>query len=146
MTTNRAVPVAGVLPHLYYQDVDAAIPWLKNAFGFETNFIVPEEDGRVHTAQLRLENAYVMIRNERDTELSPATANAATQRLMVIVDDVDAHHERARMAGARITSDLTDHAYGEREYSTLDLEGHPWTFAQHVTDVDPIAMFGRPDQ
>jgi uncharacterized glyoxalase superfamily protein PhnB len=40
---------------------------------------------------------------------------------MVKVDDVDAHHERARQHGAVILSAPTDYPYGERQYSAEDL-------------------------
>lgn len=144
MTTNRSVPVSGLLPEIYYRSADDAIPWLNRSFGFEVRYVVPEDDGTVHIAQLQLGNAYVMVRSERNRSLSPVTAGAATHRLMVIVDDVDAHHKRAVAQGVEITSAPTDQEYGEREYGAIDLDGNPWTFAQHIADVDPIELFGKP--
>jgi uncharacterized glyoxalase superfamily protein PhnB len=46
------------------------------------------------------------------------------------VDDVDAHHARARAAGARILSEPEDSDFGDRHYRVEDLEGHRWMFAQ----------------
>jgi uncharacterized glyoxalase superfamily protein PhnB len=53
------------------------------------------------------------------------------------VDDVDAHCERARAAGATILSEPTVSDYGEehwadRGYEAEDPEGHRWWFAQRV--------------
>jgi uncharacterized glyoxalase superfamily protein PhnB len=149
MINNRAVPVFGVLPELYYQDADGAVRWLCDVFGFEVHYVVPEEDGSVHTAQLQLGNAYVMVRGEKEQSQSPATSGVHTQSLMVVVTDVEAHHRHSTSRGANLVVDLTDQAYGEREYKVLDHEGHVWVFSQHIADVDPLAMFnedGTPSQ
>ena len=33
-TRNRSVPANAILPHVFYQDVNAAVSWLSAAFGF----------------------------------------------------------------------------------------------------------------
>jgi len=62
-----------------------------------------------------------------------------TQGLAVFVDDVDAHHARAKAAGARIFRELSTNDYGEdywadRTYGAVDLEGHIWWFMQRMRD------------
>jgi uncharacterized glyoxalase superfamily protein PhnB len=52
--------------------------------------------------------------------------------LHVQVNDLDAHFERARAAGARIPSEPHDEPYGERIYRAEDLEGHRWMFAEPI--------------
>jgi uncharacterized glyoxalase superfamily protein PhnB len=47
---------------------------------------------------------------------------------MCYVQDVDAHHARARAAGAEITTEPADQSYGARSYSATDPEGHVWHF------------------
>jgi uncharacterized glyoxalase superfamily protein PhnB len=47
--------------------------------------------------------------------------------VLVYVDDVDAHFERARAAGATILREPMDEPYG-RLYNAADLEGHRWMF------------------
>ena len=49
--------------------------------------------------------------------------------VQVEVDDVDAHHERAGSAGARLLTPIRDEPYG-RLYNAEDLEGHRWMFIQ----------------
>src|SRR2546427_12996362 len=49
--------------------------------------------------------------------------------LVVFVDDVDAHYQHAKTAGATIDSVPTDQPYGQREYSARDPEGNLWYFA-----------------
>jgi PhnB protein len=49
--------------------------------------------------------------------------------VLVYVDDVDAHYERAKRAGATMLSELDDGPDGRR-YRAEDLEGHRWMFVQ----------------
>ena len=60
-----------------------------------------------------------------------------TQSLTVFVEDVDAHYERAKSAGARIVENLHETEYGERQYGVEDLEGHHWLFSRHARNVSP---------
>jgi PhnB protein len=51
--------------------------------------------------------------------------------VLVEVDDIEAHYERARAAGATILTELEDNpGVGQRQYRAEDLEGHRWMFAQ----------------
>ena len=51
-----------------------------------------------------------------------------TQSLTVFVEDVNAHFEKAKSAGAKIVEELHETVYGERQYGVEDLEGHHWLF------------------
>ncbi len=53
--------------------------------------------------------------------------------LAVLVDDVDAHCEHARAAGAVIDHRPQDQPYGRREYGARDPEGHRWWFGTKVS-------------
>jgi uncharacterized glyoxalase superfamily protein PhnB len=54
----------------------------------------------------------------------------------VCIADPDAHHDRAKAAGASIVLPLKDQDYGSRDYSVRDLEGHLWCFGTYsMTDV-----------
>jgi uncharacterized glyoxalase superfamily protein PhnB len=50
----------------------------------------------------------------------------------VQVVDVDAHHERAKAAGATILREPDEPGNGFRLYSAEDPEGHRWMFGQAV--------------
>lgn len=56
----------------------------------------------------------------------------------LVIDDVDAHAERARAAGAQIVIEPRDRAHGGRDYTCRDHEGHAWTFGTY----DPWATTG----
>jgi uncharacterized glyoxalase superfamily protein PhnB len=62
--------------------------------------------------------------------ISPRSTGVESQYISVIVADVDAHHQRALAAGARIARGPRDHSAGGRSYEALDLEGHRWRFYQ----------------
>lgn len=54
-----------------------------------------------------------------------------TDGVLVYVDDIDAHFERAQASGATVLSSLEDNSeVGQRQYRVEDLEGHRWMFAQ----------------
>lgn len=72
---------------------------------------------------------------------SPSSGGGmVTASLNIYVDDVDAHFEQAKAAGAEIASEPADQFYGDRTYTAVDPEGHRWSFSQHVKDVDFDAM------
>ncbi len=127
-----------IFPLLRYQDARAAIRSLCEQFGFVELFSVPDTGPFVRHAQLKLDTNIVMVGSVRpeDGITSPKIAGTVTQALSVYVADLDAHFERARSAGARITSSPADTSFGAREYHVLDLEGHPWTFSTYRPTTD----------
>jgi uncharacterized glyoxalase superfamily protein PhnB len=134
---NRSVPADTVLPHVVYQNVAKAIAWLTTTFGFTEHYRYGEPGGPVGGAQMYLGNAYIMLRSARPGETSPAQIGQQTQSLTIFVEDVDAHYERTKSAGAKIIEELNETFYGERQYGVEDLEGHHWLFSKHVRDVSP---------
>ena len=134
MITNRSVPAHTVLPHLTYSDVAKALVWLTAKFGFTEHYRYGEP---VAGAQMRLGDAYIMLNSARADTGSPAQIGKRTQSLTIFVEDVDAHYERAKSAGAKIVEELNETIYGERQYGAEDLEGHRWLFSRHVRDVNP---------
>jgi uncharacterized glyoxalase superfamily protein PhnB len=84
-----------------------------------------------------LGDAWIMLSLAREGRASPTQAGVWTQSLTVFVDDVDAHFERTKSAGAKIAEDLNVTMYGERQYGVEDLEGHHWLFSRHARDVSP---------
>jgi uncharacterized glyoxalase superfamily protein PhnB len=133
---NRSAPVDTILPHVTYLNVDRAIRWLRDAFGFEEHYRYgpPHEP---QGAQLHHGGAWIMLNAPRELRTSPAQIGHHTQSLTVFVTDVDAHYARAKSAGAVIVEELNETMYGERQYAAVDPEGHRWLFSQHVRDVDP---------
>jgi uncharacterized glyoxalase superfamily protein PhnB len=61
----------------------------------------------------------------------PRDAGISTQSIYLVVADADAHHARAKAAGAEIVIDLVTQDYGGRDYTCRDPEGHIWTFGTY---------------
>ena len=75
---------------------------------------------------------------------SPAATGGTTQGIYVHVDDVHAHYERAKAAGAEIVVALEETPYGSREYVARDLEGHLWSFGSYAPDITDVGSAGVP--
>ena len=139
-------PPAGwprIAPAVFYDDAAAAIDWLARAFGFTVQEKVEDDQGRIVHSQLVLGGGLVMVGQaglspDRPYLRSPRALDGAnTQALAVFVDDADAHCERARAAGAAITTEPATQDYGadywaDRTYQARDLEGHHWWFMQRL--------------
>jgi uncharacterized glyoxalase superfamily protein PhnB len=65
----------------------------------------------------------------------PLDIGAVTGGIYAAVDNVDAHHQRAKAAAAQIVQELTDDGYGQR-YSAHDLEGHLSGFGDYRLSMD----------
>lgn len=125
-----------VTPYLLYADVAAAMDFLKAAFGLEEygeRFL--DSDGRVNHAAMKIGDGVIMMGCPGAAYKNPKQLGSSTESLYIYVEDVDAHFERARRAGARILQEPTDEFYGDRRYGAEDPEGHQWYFASHVRDV-----------
>jgi uncharacterized glyoxalase superfamily protein PhnB len=137
MLKNRSVPADTVLPHVYYQDVVAAIEWLSKTFGFIEHYRYGQPNGSVSGAQMRLADAWIMLKTAKPNSSSPAQLGYGTQSLTIFVNDVDAHYRKVKSSGARIVEQLNQTVYGELQYGVLDLDGHHWLFSQHAKDLSP---------
>jgi predicted enzyme related to lactoylglutathione lyase len=132
MVVNRSMPPGAVVPVLSYEDVAKAIEWLCGAFGFTERLRTPAEpDGTIHHAQLAIGDGAAILTGER------GAAKSKSSSVLVHVEDVDAHFERARKFGAKIVRPPSAAEFGERQYTAEDLEGRSWTFSQSVADVRP---------
>ena len=127
-----------IFPILRYNDARGAIRSLCATFGSIELFSVPESGPIVRHAQLKLGTNVIMLGSARPDEgmASPQVLGAATQALYVYVDDLEAHFERARSAGAEIASRPKDTDFGSREYHVRDAEGHLWTFGTYLPAAD----------
>jgi uncharacterized glyoxalase superfamily protein PhnB len=135
MIRNRSVPTNILLPHIVYQDVDAAAAWLSAAFGFTEHYRYGGEPAS--GVQMHLGDAWIMLRRAREGSASPAQAGCETQSLTVFVEDVEKHFAKAKATGARIQEEPHETEYGEFQFAALDLEGHHWLFSRHARDVNP---------
>lgn len=138
--------------YLFYDDVDAAARFIRDAFGFELRLKIPGPDGRAAHAQVALGDSVVMMGATHNTpedgeghyEVGRADGGPIHASLYIFVDDVDAHFAHAKANGAKINTEPETQFWGDRIYSCADPEGQFWAFATHVADFDPTAMPGMP--
>jgi PhnB protein len=127
-----------ITPYLLYEDVAAALDWLSRAFGFKETLRFTESSGRISHAEMDAGGGGQFMLGEPGSGYqNPRRSSHLHAFLHVTVHDVDAHAERARAAGAAILSEPEDKEYGERSYRCEDLEGHRWSFATQVRQVEP---------
>ena len=121
-----------VMPYLLYEDAEAAVEFVTGAFGFREVDRAIGAAGGVHV-ELEVEpgGGRIYLGQPPAGFQNPATVGR-TSLVHVLVDDVDAHHDRAKAAGATIVEELTDTPFGHRRYTCDDLQGHEWSFAQVV--------------
>jgi uncharacterized glyoxalase superfamily protein PhnB len=126
-----------------YEDTAAAIDWLTEAFGFrERGERYVMEDGTIGHAELEIGGGTVMLATPNRNYQSPRTHRESCEAaarwldnpwvvdgLLVLVDDLEAHHDRAVAAGANVIRPLEEGPDG-RLYTAEDLEGHRWMFQQ----------------
>ncbi len=137
-------------PVVFYRDPMAALKWLEAAFGFETSMLVTDETGAVGHAEMSFGEGRIGVGGEWASAdlLGPAAMKSpaslqgqGTQFIRVaLTGGIDAHCERARAAGARITQQPEDQFYGARVYRALDLEGHVWSFDETIADLSIAQM------
>jgi uncharacterized glyoxalase superfamily protein PhnB len=132
MKTNRSIPSAAVIPVLIYPDVREAVAWLESAFGFAERLKIGEN----HRSQLQVGDGAIIVGDVRH-DRRPPRPGESTHSVVVRIENIDAHCEHARNAGANILMEPTTFEYGERQYTAEDPAGHQWTFSETLEDVDP---------
>jgi uncharacterized glyoxalase superfamily protein PhnB len=135
MIQNRSIPAAVVIPELAYSDVAEAAAWLCSVFGFQERLRIANHRVQLSVGEL---GAVIVIEGSARAD----TPNDRSHSVMVRIDDLVAHHARAKALGARILRDAQEYPYGERQYTAQDLGGHVWTFSQSMRDVDPASWGG----
>jgi uncharacterized glyoxalase superfamily protein PhnB len=130
--SNRSVPPSTVTPEFVYEDVEAAVGWLCDAFGLAVRWQAGD-----HRAQLWAGDGVLVVR-DRPPDVEPGSpVPGANASILVRVEDAEAVCARAQEHGARLVRELTDQPYGERQCTFEDLGGHRWTFTQSIADVAP---------
>ena len=127
----------GLSSALCYTDPKAAFRFLETAFGFEPLFVILDENDNLAHSEMTYGHSVIMVGSEwSDDHRSPRNLGGKnTQTVHVQLDpgeDIDAHCEHARAAGAEILAECDTQFYGDRTYRARDPEGHIWTFGVTV--------------
>ncbi len=134
-----------VTPYLIVAGAARALDFYQKAFGAEEIIRVPQPDGRIRHAELRLGTSVIMLADENPEmhARGPKSIGGTPVSLMVYVEDVDKVFARAVEAGATVERPLANQFYGDRTGGVVDPFGHRWYLATHVEDVAPEEMERR---
>ena len=119
----------GVSPHLVCGGAAETINFYKRAFAAEELTRLPEPDGKIIHACLRINGATVALSDEFPDfgMVGPARLGGSPVTIHLPVADVDAAVARAVAAGATVMLDVEDQLWGERYGSIRDPFGHNWS-------------------
>jgi uncharacterized glyoxalase superfamily protein PhnB len=133
----------GVVPMIAYRDGVAAMEWLATAFKFRERTRWLDEDGVLTHGEMEAGRGLIMLATPTPDYEAPALHRSHCEQaatwsrapwvidgVLVYVDDITSHFDRARAAGARLLSEIEDGPDGSRLYRTEDLEGHRWMFME----------------
>jgi PhnB protein len=134
MPSNITESRQRIFPMLAYDDAPAAIDFLCSAFGFAERSRMDGPNGTVGHAEVSLGGNVVMLATtwKAGGMASPRDLPGMPSQLFCEVEDVDAHYQRARNAGAVVIGEPENQPYGFRVYRAVDPEGHRWLFAAPV--------------
>ena len=137
MVSNPPKGSPRIVARLAYDDPDAAIRFLSTAFGFSEfgDARISGPEGVLLTEMSVLDSKIMIGRSGAHGLQSPATYGGYTQALIVFVDSLDQHFAQAKQAGAKVVSEPEDQFWGDRRYEVEDIEGHYWSFHEHMRDV-----------
>jgi uncharacterized glyoxalase superfamily protein PhnB len=127
---------------LAYENGVAALDWLSKAFGFHELTRMLGNDGRLAHGEMETGDGLIMMATPSPDYEGPARhrehCDAARKwsvvpwvvdGVLVYVDDLQKHYERAKERGANILSEPETGPHGTL-YRVEDIEGHRWMFMQ----------------
>jgi uncharacterized glyoxalase superfamily protein PhnB len=134
--------IQGVIPMIAYENGTAAMDWLQVAFGFTERIRMTTPGGMLSHGEMETGNGIIMLASPTPDYESPSHHRKHCEQAakwsavpyiidgaLVHVNDINAHYERAKNAGAVILSEPEDTPHG-RIYRCEDIEGHRWMFSE----------------
>ena len=119
----------GVVPYLFYDDVESAMAWYTRVFGFEEIGRWHNEAGDIQNAEMRLGTTELWLDGSgrcQDTDERP-------NWIGIWVEDVDAVYRQVTGAGVTCEAPL-DREFGVRMLNVDDGMGHLWGFIRRIED------------
>jgi PhnB protein len=126
-----------VTPSLTVRHAAQAIEFYKKALGAEELMRMPNPDGTIGHAELKIGDSIVFLSDEFPNmgSKSPQTLGAATGGLYLYIEDVDKAFQRAIDAGGKVKMPVADMFWGDRNGQFTDPYGHTWTLSTHTKDM-----------
>lgn len=135
---------AWITPYLTVSDASASLTFYEKAFGFKSEEIAKDNDGKILHVQLRYQDQAIMMGAEgayNSPVKAPKTSGVMPPvSLYLYTSDVDAFFAHAKANGATINSEPMDTFWGDRMCSLQDPDGHMWCVATPIPGFDPSKM------
>ena len=140
MTTTAATPTK-VTTYLCVDGASDAIEFYKRAFGAEELYRLPNPDGRLGHAEIKIGDTVLMLSDEwpEGGVRSPLTLDGSCVSLVLDLPDCDAAFGRAIEAGAKVERPLKDEPYGRGGW-VIDPFGHRWSIMTSNPSFKPEDM------
>ncbi len=124
--------------YLCVADPAKALEFYSKAFGLVENMKLANDDGVIEHAEMKYKDHIIMMGPESTMQnyQTPKNLGATHGGLYLYCDDVDAMFKQAKAAGAKVVEELNDKFWGDRVFQVEDHDGHRWTFAQNVKDME----------
>ena len=124
-------------PILAVRDIDASAAFYVRAFGFHHNWSLPDENGTTGFASVQLGRSEIFFGLVEGLVAPGEDERRRATGFLLFIDldkgcgfDIDALYDQARDAGAVITREIGDRAWGERTFHCQDQDGYTLMFAQ----------------
>lgn len=134
-----------ITPYLIINGAADAIEFYKKAFGATELFRMPQPDGKIAHAEIKIGDSPIMLSDEHPDMgfRGPQSLGGSPISILLYVEDVDTVFNRAIEAGGKVDRAVEDKFYGDRSGSLTDPFGHVWHIATHTEDVSPEEMEKR---
>jgi PhnB protein len=125
-----------ITPYLIVEDAAGLIDFAQSLLGAEEMFRMPQPDGKIGHAEIRIGDSVVMLADAG----AAYAAQAAT--ILVYLEDCDSAYHKALSAGATSEREPADQFYGDRT-AGVNAFGVTWWLHTHVEDVPAEEMEER---
>jgi PhnB protein len=127
--------VNALCPILVLRNVEAAIDFYQKALGFKLGNVMRGPDNSILHAEMSHQGSQIMMGPESPERGAFAPSGPSPVTLYLLVADVDAIADQARLLGGNVIQPPTDMFWGDRTAVIIDPEGHKWMIATHVKDI-----------
>lgn len=126
-----------VTPYLTVSDLPRLVQFIIDAFGGTPSEMVPDAQGQVRHAEVRIGDSVVMIGQEREQW------KARPGALYLYVENTEETYRKAMAAGGKSLMEPAKQFYGDINAGVEDPMKNWWWIATHVEDVSPEELERR---
>ncbi len=125
-----------ISPYVIVGDIDKAVEFYVNAFGFDKIQVIAGEDNTSWHAEMRYQDHLIMFGKSGayggKTQSPQQSRIDSPINLYLYCEDVDSFYENALKMGARSLSAPEDTFWNDRMCRLQDPDGYVWCFATYL--------------